>query len=254
MNNEKNSTWDKVKNVIVIALAKLGVLFIILLILVFALPDDEDDEIAEDTETVEVTEAEESDIDAGSDTDTDGDSLASVMAEASGDEDASEEETEEDSGDQNTVTVNIPAGELTDGKLSFRTTTLDGKTVSQDIFSGYDLTIVHVWGTYCGPCIEEMGEYASLYESLPDNVNLIGIVIDVYDGIENNVSAANEILDDAGAGFTNLRTSDEVYEIVESFQYVPSSFFVDGEGHVVGNLLDGARVEETKARLSEYIE
>ena len=166
-------------------------------------------------------------------------------------EDADFEET--DAEDALTA-VNIPASEISDRTLTFKTVTLDNETVSQDIFKDYDLTIVHLWGTFCQPCIAEMGEYAKLYQELPDNINLIGIVNDVYDGLDSNVSRAHEILGNAGAEFVNVRTSDDLYDIVSEFQYVPSSFFVDREGHIVGSVLDGAGIDETVSRLKTYLE
>ena len=36
------------------------------------------------------------------------------------------------------------------------------ETVTQDIFADYDLTMVNVWATWCGYCVEEMPELAKL--------------------------------------------------------------------------------------------
>ena len=41
---------------------------------------------------------------------------------------------------------------------SFTAQTLDGTEVTQDIFKETDLTMVNIWGTFCGPCIREMPE------------------------------------------------------------------------------------------------
>lgn len=191
-----------------------------------------------------------------------------VQAEASGEEDSGtfaeavqgalgEAVPGEDSGREeggNTVHVNIPESEISGETFSFRSMSLDNKVVTGDIFKDYDLTVVHVWGTYCGPCIAEMKDYAELYRELPDNVNLVGFVLDVYDGLDNNVDAAHEILDDAGAEFTNIRTSDSNFYLLSSFQYIPSSFFVDREGRIVGELMDGGFFGETRKRLESYLE
>lgn len=167
---------------------------------------------------------------------------------------SSQADTEDTGKDDNTVTVNIPSGEISKEKLTFKTVSLDNDKITQDIFSGYDITVVHVWGTFCGPCIAEMGDYADFYKDLPDNVNMIAIICDVYDGIDSNVSEAKDILKDAGADFTNLRTSDDLYDVIGEFQYVPSSFFVDGEGHIIGSMMDGVGFEDTKKRLEGYLE
>lgn len=153
----------------------------------------------------------------------------------------------------NTVTVNIPESAISDKTIKFKTSTLDDKEVSQDIFADYDLTLVHVWGTYCQSCIAAMGDFAALYDGLPDNVNMIGIIVDVYDGINTNVDYAKEILNNNGAHFTNLRVSDEVYGIVSGIQFIPSSFIVDKDGHPVGALMDGASFKEVKETLYSYL-
>ncbi|MCR5222262.1 MAG: TlpA family protein disulfide reductase [Lachnospiraceae bacterium] len=173
--------------------------------------------------------------------------------------DAEVEDTEaasEDSSDSagNTVNVTIPESELSAQTISFTSTTLDGEPVDESIFADYDITVVHVWGTFCGPCIAEMGEYASMYEEIPDNVNLVGMICDVYEGDEMNVDDAHEILSDAGAKFTNLRTSESLYNLTASLGFVPSSFFVDREGHLIGKMLDGADFDMTLEQLDSYIE
>ncbi|MCR5099358.1 MAG: TlpA family protein disulfide reductase [Lachnospiraceae bacterium] len=244
--------WEKIKNVAVISLATLGVLFIIIMLI----PDDDDSKVTADTQQVEASVEDDSQEDDASEGFFE---EADEEDEDSEDEDASEDESEEASVEEepedegNVIEISIPESEISSRKLKFKTVTLDNKKVSQKIFSDYDITIVHLWGTFCQPCISEMGDYARLYKELPDNVNLIGIVSDVYDGIDSNVSRANEILEDAGAEFTNLRTSDDLYDIVGEFQYVPSSFFVDSKGRVIGELMDGAFCNDTVSRLEGYM-
>ena len=98
-----------------------------------------------------------------------------------------------------------------------------------------------------------MDGYARFYETIPENVNLIGIVCDVYDGIDNNVDYANEILSETGAGFMNLRTSDSVYDVTEGIQFIPSCFFVDSEGHIIGDIIMGQGFDAMISRLNGYL-
>ena len=228
---------EKLKIIIVTILATLGVLFIIIMLI----PDDEEDDAAPATVQETVAVQEES-------------TAQNAVEPADGQETVAGQEVssaEESSG--NTVIVNIPQNEISDKTIKFKTSTLDEKEASQDIFADYDITLVHVWGTYCQPCIAEIGDYGALYNELPDNVNIIGIIVDVYDGINTNVDQAHEILDGKGVGFVNLRVSDEVYNIISGLQFVPSSFFVDREGHMVGSVMDGAYFKETRNRLNGYI-
>ena len=223
-------------------LAALGVLFIILMLI----PDDENEAAGSETYVEQATQESQ---DAGETNDVQ--ELSEVQETSQLQEDTEDDPTE----DQNiiAVTIDIPESEISGKKLKFTTRTLDGKKVNQDIFSDYDITLVHVWGTYCGPCIAEMDKYAKLYENIPENVNLIGIIWDVYDETDNNVDSANEILSDAGAGFMNLRTSDSIYDETAQIQLLPSSFFVEREGHIIGDMMQGAHYEETVSRLYGYI-
>ena len=237
--------WNKVKTIIVTVLATLGVLFIILMLI----PDDEDEAVAPEVSVAQ--EAQEPKDEQETDEVLEPQGTSEIQETPQSQEDT--EETSSEDQNAGTVTVDIPASEISDKTLKFTTVTLDGKKVNQDIFSDYDITVVHVWGTFCAPCIAEMGQYARFYDNAPENVNLIGIVCDVYDGIDNNVDAAKDILGKNGAGFMNLRTSDSVYEITEDIQFIPSSFFVDRQGHIIGGIMMGQHYETTISRLNGYL-
>ena len=231
--------WNKIKTVIVTVLATLGVLFIILMLI----PDDEDEPVVQEMQAAQGSQ----DVQESQDIQDAPENLEDLQLQENTEEISKVEQN------ASAPAVDIPVSEISDKKLKFTTKTLDGKKVDQDIFSGYDITLVHVWGTFCGPCIAEMDKYANFYENLPENVNLVGIICDVYDGIDNNVDDANEILSEAGAGFMNLRTSDSIYDVTEEIQVIPSSFFVDREGHIIGEMMMGQGYDATISRLKGYI-
>lgn len=244
----------KIGFVVLIALATLGVLFIILMLL----PGDDDEETQEADAIIE--EQEDAEVmtqlaDLFKETEEETEEEEPVEEEEPDEE--SEEVTNESasaSGSNGTVPVHIPESELSKGQLVFRTTSLDGQVITEDIFSEADITVVWIWGTYCGPCIAEMPDYAKFYQALPDNINLVGLLVDVYDGIDTNVSEAWEILSDAGAEFLNLRTSDDLYDIVDNINYTPSALLVDSEGHIIGGIMDGAGYSDMIKQLSNYVE
>lgn len=114
---------------------------------------------------------------------------------------------------------------------------LDGKSVSESVFADYDLTMVNVWTTWCGYCIEEMDELESLYEQLPDNVNMLTICADASE----EKALAEEILANNGATFQTLVGNDSLQDTL--LQYVsgyPTTIFVDRTGKVVGDIQQGA--------------
>ena len=241
--------WEKIKRITLIILVALGVLFIILMLLPDTEEDYSGDEGYQDVSASQQadTYAEEQPVDGAMEIPAPTKPVDAVETVA---EETPTETPKESTG--STVVINIPPSEISSDIVGFRTTTLNNNEVTQDIFSDFDITIVHVWGTFCNPCLEEMDEYAAFYSELPDNVNLVGIVCDVYDGINTNVKDADEILKNAGAEFMNLRTSDSIYDVISGFQYVPSTFFVDAQGHIIGKILDGAGIEETKKRYESY--
>ena len=65
--------------------------------------------------------------------------------------------------------------------ISFETTDLAGNPVkSEELFSPYKLTMINLWGTFCGPCIQEMPGLETLYQTMKaKNVNVIGVVVDI---------------------------------------------------------------------------
>lgn len=134
---------------------------------------------------------------------------------------------------------------------AFTTLNLKGETVTESIFSGYDLTVINVWGTFCGPCIGEMPEMAAWHKELPENVQLIGIVSDVSAG--GDPSGAEKILKDTGVEFENLLASESLYPLLSMSQYVPTTYFVDSEGRMVGDPIVGADVAGYKYFVEDYL-
>ena len=144
------------------------------------------------------------------------------------------------------------AGEDLPGLLSaFSTVDLQGNPVDQSILSGYDLTVVNVWATYCSPCIQEMpdlGELAAEYAD--DGIQIIGFVSDVLnsDGTvsQSQVELAQDIAEQTGANYTHIVPDNGVLlYILSQISAVPTTFFVDAEGNQVGYAYSGARDKES---------
>lgn len=123
----------------------------------------------------------------------------------------------------------------------FASRDLTGKEVSQEIFAGHKLTMVNFWGTYCGPCIDEMPDLGRLGKAMPEGTQLVGIVIDISD--KKKLDAADAILKNAKAEFTNLIAVSDMNDYLETLVGVPTTIFVDGAGKIVGEPLVGSRSE-----------
>ena len=91
----------------------------------------------------------------------------------------------------------------------FSTTDLDGNPVDQTAFQDYDVTMVNIWTTYCGYCLDEMGALGELSrEYADDGVRIMGMVTDVInsDGTlnESQMDLAREIVSSTGADYTHM--------------------------------------------------
>jgi thiol-disulfide isomerase/thioredoxin len=112
--------------------------------------------------------------------------------------------------------------------------------------------MINIWGTYCSPCIAEMPEIEELSESLPDNAAVIGLVSDVYEGIDPGT--AIDITEDAGVEYSNLVIDEGLAEFLYEMgmQYVPTTVFVDSEGYVLGEPVIGVDPDSYKSRFESY--
>ena len=137
--------------------------------------------------------------------------------------------------DFQTYDINIQPGEVT-----------ELIPVSQDIFAAYDLTMVNIWATWCGYCVQEMPELAKLKDMLPENVNLISIC----DDASTEVELAYQILQGTGAtNFPTLIATQEMYDQLLNQVYAfPTTYFLDSNGIPVGEPITGVPSLEDAAQ------
>lgn len=138
---------------------------------------------------------------------------------------------------------------------AFTTTDLSGNTVTSDIFAGKDLTVVNIWGTFCGPCIDEMDELAAWSASMPENVQLVGLVRDLR-SLEDTqtLEMASLICEITGADhYPHLVAGPDFDGLMATVVGVPTTYFVDATGAVVGQPVVGANVPGCMAFVEDYL-
>lgn len=135
---------------------------------------------------------------------------------------------------------------------TFASETLEGEAVTEGIFSGADLTMVNIWGTFCGPCIEEMPDLGELSREYADRgVQIIGLISDVG---EPNDEKAEEIVSKTKADYTHIVASEDLTSgILGSVDVVPTTIFVDKEGNQVGEIYSGARSMKEWAEIVDLL-
>ena len=138
--------------------------------------------------------------------------------------------------------------------VSFETTDLEGNPVnSSQLFAQNKVTMINIWATTCGPCIEEMPELEKMNKEFQKKGGaIVGLVDDVP--VDNNayLKEAQAIVKDTGVTYVNLRAWDG-YEDVLSSVGTPTTYFVDSQGKLIGEPILGARTNEYKEKMEEYL-
>ena len=139
-------------------------------------------------------------------------------------------------------------------EVSFETTDLEGNPVkSADLFAQNKVTMINIWGTTCGPCIEEMPELDKMNKEFSEKGGaIVGLVSDVPLDNSKYLQEAKEIVKDTGATYLNLRTWDG-WDDVMSAVGTPTTYFVDSNGKLIGDPILGAHTKEYKERMEECL-
>ena len=134
------------------------------------------------------------------------------------------------------------------GKFSAKD--LDGNTVTESVFAENNLTMVNIWATFCGPCINEMPHLGEIAQEYADKgVGIVGIVVDAADATgavsDKLVQEAVDIVGYTNAGYLHIIPSAEMYKAKLNTVYsVPETIFVDSQGNQVGESYLGARSKD----------
>ena len=133
----------------------------------------------------------------------------------------------------------------------FTTTDLDASEVtSEALFKNAKVTVVNLWATWCGPCVRELPELEKLRQDYADKgVQVTGILLETS---ASAVKDAKSILRDAGADYLVLLPTEEMGELI-NVQYIPTTYFVDPQGRVLGEAVVGADVQGYRDRLDQLL-
>lgn len=139
-------------------------------------------------------------------------------------------------------------------QLTFTAKDLDGNEVDQSVFANAKLTMMNIWATFCGPCINEMPELGELAAEGGTDYQIIGVCADL-NGTEDMLEDAKEIVSQTKANYLHLQPAEDLYPVLTASSSVPVTFFFDSEGKLVGKGILGAQKKDTWSQvISERLE
>lgn len=157
-------------------------------------------------------------------------------------QDESEQTTSENSADQEPYILN------------FEASTIEGTPLTSDIFADSKLTMINVWATYCNPCLSEMPDLGELATSKDAaDFQLIGIISDVMEGAkEEELQNAKSLIEETQANYPHLLLNESLYSnLVGAVDSVPTTFFVNQKGELLGYVVGARAKEDWEAIINE---
>jgi len=144
-----------------------------------------------------------------------------------------------------TVTIGADFGEedVFDPDFSFSTMDVYSNPWTEYDLDGYELTMINFWAYWCGPCVSEMPGIQRLSEDY-DALNVISVIVD-----ESDMDATYRVMEETGIKYPVLRY-DSGFDPYQT-GYIPTTIFVDRNGHVLDEPYVGSRSYEAWAEIVE---
>ncbi|WP_273327090.1 TlpA disulfide reductase family protein [Vallitalea guaymasensis] len=132
----------------------------------------------------------------------------------------------------------------------FKAKDTNGNDIDNSIFEGKKLTMINIWATTCGACVDEMPELQELYKDMKEkDINVIGIVTDGSEELE----LTKTIIEKTGVEYTNIVPDDSLNEYLKKLTATPTTIFVNEKGEKVGDIQIGIPGENAKEAYEEEI-
>jgi thiol-disulfide isomerase/thioredoxin len=137
---------------------------------------------------------------------------------------------------------------------NFELASLDGQRVKLSDYRG-KAVLLNFWATWCSPCKVEMPWFVELQKKYGnEGLVILGVAMD--DSDEPKIA---QFASEMGVNYPVLLGTDKVSEEYGNVEFLPTSFYIDREGRIVGKgtgLLGRHEIEENvqKALASPMVE
>lgn len=123
----------------------------------------------------------------------------------------------------------------------FELVSLDGKKVKLSDFRG-EAVLLNFWATWCSPCKVEMPWFVDMQKKYgSDGLVVLGIAMD-----DTDTGKIAEFASEMGVNYPVLLGTDKVSEEYGNVEFLPTSFYIDRDGKIIGKgtgLLDRGEIE-----------
>lgn len=145
-----------------------------------------------------------------------------------------------------------PNGDKAGVPISFETTDIDGNPISSEaLFGEHKYTLLNIWASWCGPCIEELAELEAINGRLAEHdCAVVGLLFDGADA--KALKTACGILSKKGVTYTVILPPDNMDDLFP-LEYFPTSYIVDQNGIIVGNPIVGAQVDQYESAIMDAL-
>lgn len=136
---------------------------------------------------------------------------------------------------------------------SFTTIDLNGNEVTDSIFADRKITAINIWMTNSPPCITLLPKLWTLNEEI-DEVQIIGLIVDVRDKNDEKFDVAREITSEAPDDFLNLIANSDFNDLFMTITLAPATVFVDRQGNIIGQPVIGDDINLIRRELIRLLE
>ena len=120
----------------------------------------------------------------------------------------------------------------------------DGNQVKLLDYVGKPL-VLNFWASWCGPCKMEMPDFQEKYEELGEDVQFL--MVNMTDGAQETLETAKAFVEESGYSFPVYYDTDLDAAMTYGVSSIPSTFFIDAEGHAVAwaqGMIDGETLQK----------
>ena len=138
--------------------------------------------------------------------------------------------------------------------LPFTVNDLSGNTVtSGELFAGHPVTVINLWATWCGPCVNELPQLEKLWKEYSQRgVGFVGICLDAMDS--RTAYEATNLAKKAGITYPMLACNREVERLFDPMlEAYPTTIFVNEKGEIIAQPVVGADPDAYRRTLESLL-